>query len=429
MPSVIDVHPSTERLHALDALRGMPAATSSATRPPASIAMTEQRNAGLDALRAAIVLLVVFHHTAITYGANGLWYYREVMPDGSPGSKLLTLMCSVDQAFFMGLLFLLAGYFLPGSLARHGALGYVKERLVRLGIPILVFGFVIGLATIALGLTAKGIPFTTTLLARWSYGTFAVGPLWFAVALLIFTAGFLAWRSLARPPGSEADTPQPCSFPSNAMLAIAALAIGAAAFALRLAWPVGNDARAGSATRLFRKLCGVVRGRLYRRARPMAEPCSISPAALVDDCGYHCHSRFRSADLGGVDRWHGCLHGNGVGQSSRRLERVRGHLCALGAAGGLGCHPGVGPPVRAKVRRPGPGLVGAGAALLCDLCHPSAGGGRGRARLARCFGATPSEIHDRRRAGDAGLLLDRRAAVAHSRYQPSLMTCPRSDLP
>jgi peptidoglycan/LPS O-acetylase OafA/YrhL len=240
MPSVIDVHPSTERLHALDALRGMPAATSSATRPPASIAMTEQRNAGLDALRAAIVLLVVFHHTAITYGANGLWYYREVMPDGSPGSKLLTLMCSVDQAFFMGLLFLLAGYFLPGSLARHGALGYVKERLVRLGIPILVFGFVIGLATIALGLTAKGIPFTTTLLARWSYGTFAVGPLWFAVALLIFTAGFLAWRSLARPPGSEADTPQPCSFPSNAMLAIAALAIGAAAFALRLAWPVGT---------------------------------------------------------------------------------------------------------------------------------------------------------------------------------------------
>jgi hypothetical protein len=138
------------------------------------------------------------------------------------------------------LLFLLAGYFLPGSLARHGTLGYVKERLVRLGIPILVFGLVIGPATIALGLTAKGIPFTTALLARWSYGTFAVGPLWFAVALLIFTAGFLAWRSLAPSPGSEADTPQPRYFPSNAILAIAALATGAAAFALRLAWPVGT---------------------------------------------------------------------------------------------------------------------------------------------------------------------------------------------
>jgi peptidoglycan/LPS O-acetylase OafA/YrhL len=240
MPSLSDVHPTAERLHALDALRGKPAATSSATQPPASIAMTLQRNAGLDALRAAIVLLVVFHHTAITYGANGLWYYREVMPDGSPSSKLLTLMCSVDQAFFMGLLFLLAGYFLPGSLARHGMLGYVKERLVRLGIPILVFGLVIGPATIALGLTAKGIPFTITLLARWSSGTFAVGPLWFAVALLIFTAGFLAFRSLAPSPGSEADTPQPRYFPSNAMLAIAALATGAAAFALRLAWPVGT---------------------------------------------------------------------------------------------------------------------------------------------------------------------------------------------
>jgi hypothetical protein len=61
----------------------MPAATSSATQPAASIAMTGQRDAGLDDPRAAIVLLVVFHHTAITYGEDGLWYYREVMPDGS----------------------------------------------------------------------------------------------------------------------------------------------------------------------------------------------------------------------------------------------------------------------------------------------------------------------------------------------------------
>jgi hypothetical protein len=32
MPSVTNVHPTTERMHALDALKGMPAATSSATR-------------------------------------------------------------------------------------------------------------------------------------------------------------------------------------------------------------------------------------------------------------------------------------------------------------------------------------------------------------------------------------------------------------
>jgi hypothetical protein len=29
------------------------------------------RNGGIDALRAAVTLLVVFHHTAITYGAIG----------------------------------------------------------------------------------------------------------------------------------------------------------------------------------------------------------------------------------------------------------------------------------------------------------------------------------------------------------------------
>lgn len=212
---------------------GTPTIPDGATPHQASPAAS--RSAGLDLLRAAMVLLVIFHHTAITYGASGGWYYREVTAGGTPSAMILSLMSGVDQAFFMGLLFLLAGYFTPLSLARRGGWGYVKERLVRLGIPTLVYGFFLGPITIALAATAGGHPFAATLLALWGRGAFHDGPLWFAVALLIFTFAYLAWNRIAGSPEMR-----PPRFPSNATMAVAALLTGAAAFALRLVWPVGT---------------------------------------------------------------------------------------------------------------------------------------------------------------------------------------------
>lgn len=189
---------------------------------------TSQRNTGLDALRAALTLLVLFHHSAITYGAIGGWFYREVPTDGRFEIKLLVFFCTVNQAFFMGLFFLIAGYFTPGSVARKGAVGFIKDRLLRLGVPLLVFGFVIGPATIALAATARGRSFEVTLLSLWERGVFENGPLWFAQALLIFSVLPLLWRRWPALP-----------FPSNRILLAAALGVGATAFALRLVWPVG----------------------------------------------------------------------------------------------------------------------------------------------------------------------------------------------
>jgi hypothetical protein len=60
-------------------------------------------------MRAAVTLLVVFDHSAIAYGAIGGWYYKEIAPSNSPGASLLILFCTVNQAWFMGLFFLLAG--------------------------------------------------------------------------------------------------------------------------------------------------------------------------------------------------------------------------------------------------------------------------------------------------------------------------------
>ena len=55
-----------------------------------------ERNAGFDALRASLTLLVVMHHSAITYGAIGGWFYREVPTDRSLSSTLLVYFCIVN---------------------------------------------------------------------------------------------------------------------------------------------------------------------------------------------------------------------------------------------------------------------------------------------------------------------------------------------
>ena len=50
-----------------------------------SEATAERRNArdaGLDALRGCVALLVVLHHAAIIYGAKGGWYYYETPYSG-----------------------------------------------------------------------------------------------------------------------------------------------------------------------------------------------------------------------------------------------------------------------------------------------------------------------------------------------------------
>ena len=98
---------------------------------------TSMRNAGFDLLRGYMTVLVLFHHAAITYGAIGGWYYHEVKPAASLQGTLLVLFCTTNQAYFMGLFFLIAGYFTPSAIARKGSRRYLADRALRLGLPLL----------------------------------------------------------------------------------------------------------------------------------------------------------------------------------------------------------------------------------------------------------------------------------------------------
>gem|GEM_PF-6916872 len=87
------------------------------------------------------------HHTAITYGAAGSWYYSD--PHTSALAQgLLTLLAAYDQSWFMGFLLFRSGYLSIPSYARKGAGSYVLDRLVRFGIPLLVYALVISPVTV-----------------------------------------------------------------------------------------------------------------------------------------------------------------------------------------------------------------------------------------------------------------------------------------
>ena len=213
-----------------------------------------------------LTALVLVHHTAITFGAEGSWYYRA--PGAAPGSSpLLTVLVTIDQAFFMGFFFLLAGSFTPGSFARKGARRYLADRGIRLGIPLLVYGVALGPFTIALGTGARG---RRILEVWWSivrtYGL-TPGPLWFAEALLLFAVAYAAYRSFA---GAPADAPA-APLPRHASLAFAAVATGVTAFLVRLVMPVGwtvADMQLGyfaSYVVLFATGCAAARGRWLDR--------------------------------------------------------------------------------------------------------------------------------------------------------------------
>jgi fucose 4-O-acetylase-like acetyltransferase len=191
----------------------------------------------IDRLRVVLTALVILHHTAITYGGSGSWFYREVRDGGSPTSLLLTVFCAVNQSFFMGMFFLLAGYFTPGSVARKGVRHYMQERLVRLGIPLLIFGFLLGPLTVALAGAAQGNPIGERWLSLLSQATFVIGPLWFAWALLLFACGFVLWRSVQSASAQDVSR----ALPTSRQWLLAALVVGAVALALRQIVPVGKN--------------------------------------------------------------------------------------------------------------------------------------------------------------------------------------------
>jgi fucose 4-O-acetylase-like acetyltransferase len=201
---------------------------------------TAVRLAFIDNIRILLVILVVLHHLAVTYGGEGSWYYYEGQAD-TITAVVLTLFVAVNQAFFMGFYFLIAAYFLPRSLEAKGSKQFLKDRFLRLGIPLAFQLLVIApLLSYSLAVSAWGFDGSPwTYLGNYvrQYRGLDTGTLWFVEALLIFSIAYALWGGLTRPAAREVrrqGVP-----PGNLAIAAFALAAGLISFVVRIWLPVG----------------------------------------------------------------------------------------------------------------------------------------------------------------------------------------------
>ena len=187
-----------------------------------------------DNLRTFLIALVFIVHLSIIYGSPVGSFYGFQAQAGTAVDAVYVIFAAIVQAFFMGLLFLLSGYFTVPSYDRKGSKQFLKDRLIRLGIPLLIFALFIDLP----------IEYGLSVMRGWFHGSFIaflsnpqfyapVGPLWFILALLLFAVAYVGWRALSPTPAKSR------AFPRNSVILAFALLLGSATFAIRLAFPVG----------------------------------------------------------------------------------------------------------------------------------------------------------------------------------------------
>ena len=175
----------------------------------------------IDNLRILLITLIMMIHLSITYGGEGSWYYKEGQADTLSHILLTWHNCTV-QAFSMGLFFMIAGYFTPGSYDRKGPKQFLKDRLLRLGIPMLCFDFIIGplMAYPVMQVGALEFDGSYRQFLEVYYSTFhiGIGPLWFIEALLIFAICYALWRAFVKAPSPAVQ--DEAGLPGNLKIAV-----------------------------------------------------------------------------------------------------------------------------------------------------------------------------------------------------------------
>jgi len=205
----------------------------------AARASTGSRLLFIDNMRVMLTIQVLLFHLLIIYAGTGSWLYTEGRQDFVTGA-LGAWFIAVSQAYFMGLFLLISAYFVPGSYDRKGAGRFLKDRLIRLGIPMAIYSWVLSPLLVYLVKRVKD----SVSLPWWNYfpglkfeAVIGSGPLWFVETLLIFSLVYVGWRlaTASRPASFTAEA----QFPSNGVIALFALLLGIAGFLVRLWRPMG----------------------------------------------------------------------------------------------------------------------------------------------------------------------------------------------
>jgi glucans biosynthesis protein C len=181
-----------------------------------------------DNLRVLVIAAVVVFHTATAYLAGSDWYYMDRAT--SKVWSAVALPAGIIADFALRPLFLVAGWFSARSLAHRGPGGFARTRLLRLGVPLIVFIFLINPLAGYLGRRGQGLHAS---LAHALSGDQAAGPMWFVAALLAFSLVYVLLRRLHAPRVDHRRS-------AAQVMVAAAVLIAVTAFAAWQWWPLDD---------------------------------------------------------------------------------------------------------------------------------------------------------------------------------------------
>src|SRR6201992_1467881 len=153
------------------------------------------RIVALDRARTFTTLLVVIHHSVVNYTFFGNGDRIRWL-----GFDLVVLF---NDSFFMAFMFLISGLFVHDSLTRRGSAGYLRRRLFRLGVPLLISIFVFIPIAYYASFLRYHFPGTTDFnFFHFWWHTLVIGPWpsgqsWFLWVLLVFDFIAVAIWSMA----------------------------------------------------------------------------------------------------------------------------------------------------------------------------------------------------------------------------------------
>lgn len=200
----------------------------------------------IDNIRLYLTVLVILHHLSVGYGGSGGWFIKESSFHAIDTFTvvLLTIFTAINQSYFMAFFFLLAGYFTPRSYDRKGSILFLKDRFIRLGIPVLIYVVFFAplvdfiLINFAYGGKASYIDLMVNQIVQVD---FQFGHLWFLLALLIFALIYSLYRSIAdRHNAKQRNNQFLDSFPANKVIFLSIGVLAVITFTVRLNFLIGD---------------------------------------------------------------------------------------------------------------------------------------------------------------------------------------------
>ncbi|KAK8034556.1 Acyltransferase 3 [Apiospora rasikravindrae] len=146
------------------------------------------RRHDLDNVRTFLTGLVTVHHATVAYGGAGSWPLKSALFNGGT-SLALTSLNVLNQSFFMGLFFWISGRVSAQSLSKTLPWPFLKNKLIRLGLPAVVYTLTVAPAVRLTALPRWDATSMQTCLSNyWSRLNAVQGPLWYNATLLVFDA-------------------------------------------------------------------------------------------------------------------------------------------------------------------------------------------------------------------------------------------------